>query len=190
MQPNIIHTPKRNNDRWPLLKKELENQNITDYRIWFGETKHKEPKQNISESHKAIVQYAKESGLKEVLIFENDIYFPAADGFKYFLDNKPKEFDIYTAGAYGMSRGLRVGVTQIQRFTGLHCYIVRERFYDTFLSVDGTKDIDYALSDKGEYYIIYPFAAIQHETPSDNKEGLIYQNKPMFRNYKVRGFNC
>lgn len=192
MQANIIHTPKRDNDRLPLLKKELERQNINDYRIWFGETHNAEPKINISESHKNIIRYAKETGLKEVLVFENDVMFPAADGFENFIKNKPeKDYDIYFGGIYGSGRGFKYGINKIYAFSGLHCYIVHERFYDCFLSMDVSKrDLDAALSRNGDYYLIYPFEAIQHETESDNKKGKIYKNSEHFRNYKVRGFNC
>ena len=65
---------------------------------------------------------------------EDDVYFPAQDGFEYFLKNKPDDFDIYLGGIYlGSDKVKEMNQRIRHRFSGLHCYIVHERFYDTFL---------------------------------------------------------
>lgn len=151
------------------LKVEMERQGITEYRIWPAITYANLPRRSgISAAHKQIVRWAMEEGLPEVLIFEDDIRFPAIDGFKYFLSKKPKEdFDLYLVGVY---RGDIAEDGTTKRFTGMTGYIIHERFYDIFLGVDERLDIDGAMAHLGLYFICYPFAAIQHSGFSINMQ--------------------
>ena len=170
---NIIHNQYRP-DRWQTLMHELNRQEIKDYQIWPAILDSPICK-GVSRAHKQIVQAAKESGLPEVIIAEDDIKFPAEDGYKYFLSKKPDSFDLYLGGIY---RGeIKDGKTT--DFSGLHLYIISAKFYDTFLSIDETKHLDTELKDKGDYHVCYPFAAIQYSGFSDversktNFEGLL-----------------
>jgi hypothetical protein len=105
--------------------------------------------------------------LEEVLIAEDDVKFTAPYAFDYFLLQKPKDFDIYLGGiSYGQIDS--EGVTS--DFSGLHLYIIKSRFYDEFLALDETIDIDRTLAGKGKFIVCNPFVAIQHNGYSDNKQ--------------------
>lgn len=52
MTLHIIHLPERQ-DRLVLLKAELEQQNIQDFRIWEGIRNTENPKKGISIAHKS-----------------------------------------------------------------------------------------------------------------------------------------
>jgi hypothetical protein len=191
MTINIIHDLRRL-DRKVLFKNELIRQGITDFKVWDSVHSQKTMKQNISLAHKRIVQDAKDKGVKEVCIAEDDFYFPARDGFKYFMANKPKSFDLYLAGVYVGNKKLNETNNIISLFSGLHFYIVNSRFYDFFLSLPIDNSIDNELSKLsmqgyGKYVVCYPMAAIQHEVPSDNNKGVIYKHKDRFEEKSVYG---
>ncbi len=165
-----------------LLMQQLTAQNITDYKIWPAIMDTPRCK-GISRAHKQIIQSAKENGLPEVLVFEDDIKFEAAGAFDYYMQNKPEDFDIYLGGIY---RG-EILDKRVKTFTGFHCYIVRQRFYDTFLGVDETRDIDHALSRLGDYHVCYPFAAIQHTGIYSDNNGAVSHLEPLLRNRLIYG---
>lgn len=119
---------------------------------------------SINASHKMLVRMAKVAQLEEVCIMEEDVHFPARDGFFHWIEHRPKVFDIYLAGTYGSRNG-----DTVQYPIGLHCYLIHSRFYDKFLSIDPTKHIDTALEGLGVYKVIYPYAAIQRPGFSANK---------------------
>ena len=167
MIPQIITL--RRPERLDRLYKELERQNITEFKLWDGVVK--EPvHEAIAESHKKIVFWAKEQGLNEVLIMEDDVLFPHPEGFKYFMDNKPEDYDLYLAGVYDGK--ITNGLTD--RFCGLHCYFVHSRYYDKFLSSNTSRrHIDYAQQGRGKFVVCYPFAAIQYDGYSDNAKKVV-----------------
>jgi hypothetical protein len=146
----------------------------------------------ISKAHKQIVYWAKTNGLEEVLIGEDDVHFPAGrKGFEYFLENKPKDYDIYLAGVYVGREGLKED-RQLKRFAGMHFYFVHSRFYDKFLALDETQSIDNALGvlaimGQAKIYSLYPMAAIQHENVSATS-GCVFYHKFFFNENNVYGF--
>jgi hypothetical protein len=151
---------------------ELSRQGIKDYRIWPAVFDSPICK-GVSKAHKQIVRCLR--NLPEIIIAEDDIKFPAEDGFEYFLKRKPEDFDLYLGGIY---RGeIKDGKTT--DFSGLHLYIIKQKFYDTFLSINEEKHLDTELKGKGDYHVCYPFAAIQYSGYSDveraktNFEGLL-----------------
>jgi len=166
---HIIHLPERT-DRMELLLKELQEQGITDYRIWPGIKDEANPCRGISAAHKQIVAYAKANNLEEITIAEDDVSFTGPRAWEYYLANKPGTFDLYLASVYVLHE---IRGHHIENFTGLTLYTIRARFYDTFLSTSTEGNIDVNLYGKGWYALCYPFAAIQHETYSDNSKGLI-----------------
>jgi len=98
---HIIHLPERT-DRLILLKKELEEQKIHDFQIWEGIENKEKPYRGISKPHKKIVLHAMKNKLPSVLIGEDDLKFTATGAFNFFLNNIPRDFDIYLAGiVYG-----------------------------------------------------------------------------------------
>lgn len=160
---HVIHNPLME-DRRLIMNYELKRQGITDFKLWPA-LFDKPICKGISRAHKQIVRYAKEHGLKEVTIFEDDVKFPAEDGYQFYLDRKPKNFDLYLGGIY---RGdIKDGKTNY--FSSLHCYTVSERFYDRFLNVPESVPLDTSLLGLGEYYVCYPFAAIQYDGWSEGE---------------------
>ena len=109
-------------------------------------------KQGISRAHKQIVRYAKENNLPEIFICEDDIKLVRP--LNEFISKKPKEFDLYIGGVSSFNKK--------NYFTGMHCYIIRQNFYDVFLSADETQHIDFWLGGRGNYVICSPPVAHQH----------------------------
>lgn len=162
MIANIIHDNKRI-DRFQILHKELTEQNIT-YAIWPA-IKDISPATSVMKAHAQIVKWAKETNQPEVLIMEDDIRFCGPGSFDYYLSNKPTDFDLYLGGIY---YGHILPDNTVKKFSALHCYIIHERFYDTFLQAPIKKHLDTHLSElRGKYVVCNPLAAIQHNGFSD-----------------------
>ncbi len=185
--PNVISNPKRP-QRVERLHAEMGRQGILEYKMWDSVHIPNKPRRTgISMAHKSIVKWALIEGLPSVIIFEDDIKFPAEDGWQYYLKNRPTEpFDLYLGGVY---RGEIAEDGIIKRFTGFHCYEVTERFYTTFLGVDENLDIDGAMSGLGKFYCCYPFACIQHNGWSDNVMGVMDYDH-LLKGRKIYGLNC
>lgn len=161
---NVLHKPDRT-DRHALILKEAEEQGF-EIR-WFDAIVEHPPKTGICKAHKQIIRWAKENKLPYVLVLEDDVKFTDKGALKHFLDNMPEEFDIYLGGVC-----IKTEVPEdriLPRFCCMHCYVVHERFYDTFLGIRENSDIENCLADvKGKYITAYPFIAIQWDTSSDN----------------------
>jgi hypothetical protein len=163
---NIINLPHRM-DRLLLCKQELASQNITDYKIWPGIIDPVKVFRGISQAHKQIVSFAKDNGLPEVLIGEDDLMFTCARSFEYFMENKPSDYDVYLASIYN---GQLNEDNTVRDLAGFTFYMVHSRFYDTFLSLSENDHIDRSLRlYKGRYVVCNPFIAIQRDGFSDNK---------------------
>jgi len=192
MTANIIHNIAET-ERYKLLCEQIDAQKL-DVVLWNAVTNF-DAKTNISKAHKQIVQWAKEKGKKEVLIMEDDVLFPAKDGFQYFLERKPESFDVYLGGIYVGSNRLKQDGKIKFHFSALHCYIVYEKFYDTFLGIDEVQSLDNSLSKLAilglaDIRCCYPFAAIQQELPSTNIQGSVYRHSDFnFNKHLVYGFN-
>lgn len=169
IQPQIISNAKRP-VRVERMNKEMKRQGITDYKIWPSVHIANMPARTaISKAHKQIVEWAANEGLEEVCIFEDDIWFPANDGWQYFLSKKPEKYDLYLIG---ITRGeIKNGITK--RYTGQIGYFIHERYYDTFLRTDERMDIDGAQSGRGEFHVCYPFAGFSYPGWSDNVRGVM-----------------
>ena len=152
-------------ERLVRLLNELESNNINNFELWEGTVDQYSTKRGINKSHKQIVEYAKLAKWDEVLIMEDDVRFCGKDAFNYFLDNKPQDFDIYLSGIY---LGEILPDNSVKSFSGLHCYIVHSKFYDTFLSTPDDEHIDRALANLGTYKVCNPFAAVQYNGFSSN----------------------
>jgi len=171
---NIIHD-SRMIERYDPLIKELKRQHIDDFEIW--------PclilpsvVSSINESHKMIVRHAKESGIDEVAIAEDDVIFPANDGWEYYLRNKPKEYDIYVACTYCIPISNNI-------MTGFHLYMVNAKFYEAFLSLPNNVHIDTAMNDlNGNWKFCYPFAALQRPGWSSNNNAVCNYNSILSNN--------
>ena len=162
------------------LYKELDRQQI-NAKFWEPIYDKQSVVRSINLSHKQIVRFAADHNLPEICIMEEDVMFPAADGWAYFQAQKPAKFDLYLAGAYGLnsvelqkvSNGIEP--VKIKQFAGLHCYIIDQRYYATFLSMPEDKHID-SQAGKGEFYVCAPFAALQHPGWSSNNQQKVNYN--------------
>ncbi len=131
---------------------------------------------SISASHKMIVQDAKERGLVEVAIAEDDVCFPHEKGWEWFLKNKPPLFDIYVGGCYlPFDKQGKEGAFRVNEIVGFHLYIVYSRYYDTFLATDEKQHIDTSQKSK-LMYCCYPMAAIQRSGFSANNMAVCNYN--------------
>lgn len=151
-------------ERTPRLMKELEEQSITNYMLWDG-IHLPSIKESINLAHKQIIRYAKLAEFDEVIIAEDDVKFTHPNSWKFFLENKPKDFDIYLSMIY---TGDIDDNNKLNWFTGMTLYIVKEKFYDTFLSVPDSEHIDRALAYLGNYIMCNPYIAEQYDGISSN----------------------
>lgn len=180
MKAHIIvdrYRPIENTTLGPEMKK----QGI-DYQIWCAVHDNSSVAASINRSHKIIVEHAKREKLPEILIMEEDVWFPGQTGYQYFLQNMPAEFDLYLGGVYDLDqeakRNPRETTIKIKKFTGLHCYIIRARYYNRFLAIPEEAHIDVAQDGKGDFFVCFPFAALQHPGWSANNRMKVDYNTP------------
>lgn len=182
--PNILHNECRH-DRMETLKKEMAEQGIEQYRIWDNIWA---PSviESINLGHKQIVKWAKNEGLPEVLIAEDDLKMTDKGAFDYYIANKPEKFDLWLGGIF-------LGVLNEQNitneFTGMTLYTVHSSFYDTFLATPANMHIDHSLAYKGLYFVCNPFVAIQHNNYSDNVKAHqnydhLFQSRNLYKSNK------
>lgn len=169
---NILH-PSSRKDRYELLMKQLEQQKITDYKLWdnpIGQSM-VQRRSLVCSGHKKIVQHAKDNNLKSVIIAENDITFFGDGAWDYYLKNIPEDYDIYFGMIYvGEIKDNRV----VSESSGFTLYMVNERFYDRFLAAPPDKHIDRTITSLWEQYkfMVCPkFVCHQNDTQSDNTMG-------------------
>jgi hypothetical protein len=168
--PNIISNPKLT-VRVDRMHKEMARQGIEEYRLWPSvQLKDKPTRTGISRAHKSIVEWAGNEGMEEACIFEDDIWFPSTDGYRYFLQNKPEVYDLYLSG---VTRG-EINENKITtRYTGQFGYFIHERYYDMFLKTDERLDIDGGQAGRGYFHVCNPFAAFCYPGWSENVKGVM-----------------
>ena len=175
---NIIYDARRHEKYHPLMD-ELERQCIDDFEIWPC-IMYDNVVSSINASHKMIVRDAQEKGLEEVFIAEDDLFFPASDGWEYFLKNKPKptDYDIYLAATY-------IPTDPPKHICGFHLYCVSSNYYDTFLNAPNDQHIDTAIDNIGGNFVFcYPFPGLQRAGFSANNSmgnGQIVNYNSIFR---------
>lgn len=149
------------------------------------------PQVGISASHRSIVQMAKEKNWEKVYILEDDIKPLAPLSLFLQIEKKiPQDADLFFGGVYDGE----IGAQQTHyanlggRISGLHCYIVYQKFYDKLLSVDPVLNLDYAISQLSpKMYVAYPFLAIQHDGYSYNAKTNTNYNYNLNKKYKLYG---
>lgn len=170
---------ERRDERGPL-EAELKRQGIEAELIYCPSFLPGPPEITINFMHKLFVKLARKHNYPEVCILEADVLFPHPDGWKYFLRNKPHHYDLYLGGTYGNYfeawHEMDSGVYYLtHRPAGFHCYCIHSRYYDKFLSVPGDVHIDDA-QDSGDFFVCYPFAAIQKPSYSAHKRAYANYN--------------
>lgn len=143
---------------------ELSRQGIDDYELWES-IYLKTIKSSINAAHKQIVEFAKVAGWDEVLIAEDDFVGTHENSFKFFISQKPKDYDLFLSMIY---MGDIDENNCVKEFAGMTMYFVHSRFYDTFLSVDPEEHIDRALNGLGVFKVCHPFPFIQRNGFSSN----------------------
>jgi hypothetical protein len=152
---NIL-TLQESEQRQKALIPRLEEQGI-EYEWHYGIMDKMIPFAGIARSHKSIVRKARSRKDKFCCIAEDDVVFTALGSWQHFLNNMPEEFDLYLGG---ISNGHIALNNTCKDFRGLFLYVIHERFYDTFLSLNELTNIDAELAGKGLYYVCNPFAVI------------------------------
>jgi len=165
---NIIHDD-RNFDRLPFVIEEFEKYGI-EYKIWAACIDKKTVLESITESFRRIIQDAKDRGLKETFLAEDDLMFTCDGAWEYFLKNKPEKFDVYIGGSYLIDNQWKYEppVVKVKSWVGNHLIVVHERYYDTWLSSKPDGHIDTEQDGKGEFYVCFPYAALQRPAKSAN----------------------
>lgn len=168
---NVI-LDRRHSEREAEMLLEFEAQGITEYKFWDCIIL-PSVVQSINASHKMIVQDAKDNGLSEVCIFEDDCYFRKKDGWNYFVKNKPESFDVYVGGCYLVDNRNKyeAPLVKVNEWVGNHCIIVHSKYYDTFLSLPHDQHIDTINAGKGDFYLCFPYPALQRAGMSANAPG-------------------
>lgn len=169
MEVHLIYDNRPQPDKMILLSEEIQKQRIVLAKIWEPILSNSVV-ESINATHKAIVRYAKEKRLPEICIMEDDNYFPAIDGWEYFIKNKPDRFDAYMAGTYLINRpeDYSPPVIKVDGWVGNHLIIISQKYYETFLSVPDNEHIDVAQNGRGDFYVCFPFAALQRPGFSAN----------------------
>ena len=147
-----------------------------DFKVWDAIYNPKDGKEGCCRSHKQIVQYAKDNGLKYVAICEDDIVFSSKGAWDFFLKSIPKSFDLYLGCSYSYSHHKYINGVVSNYFDSLTLYIVHERFYDDFLSVPNNVHIDCSLSNfigKKEILICQPYVCKQTDGYSFNQQKVV-----------------
>lgn len=168
--PNIISNHKIQ-VRQQQLHKEMARQGVSDYKLWPSVHIANKPKRTgISRAHKQIVEWALIEQIPEVCIMEDDVWFPATDGFQHFIKNKPEVYDLYLGG---ITRGDIDGNNCVKRYTGQFAYFIHEKYYTTFLDTDENLDIDGGQSGRGHFVVCNPMACFCYPGWSDNCNGVM-----------------
>jgi len=160
----IVHNENDTERHFRLLK-ELAEQGIEKYEIFPAIHDISSVKRGINLAHKSVVEYAMVAGFDEVCVMEDDIRATSYGSWDYFLANKPEDFDLYLSGIY---IGHIFPDNTVHSFSGFHCYIVKKKFYETFLSMPDDAHIDRVLEGQGKYVVCNPFAFIQYNGKSSN----------------------
>jgi hypothetical protein len=160
------------------LMRELRVQQIIDFNIWAGLDDPDFPARGILKSHQQIVEFAKQSSLKQIMIAEDDIKFTTKGAWGYYLASQPENFDLYLGGIIW---GNIENENLVNDFSGTSLYTISERFYDVLLSIEPGKDFDRQLAGKGIFKVCDPMVALQHNGYSDNRRQFIDFSKYISR---------
>lgn len=162
---NVIFDNRHTPTDYERLLGEFITQGITSYKFWDAIILTHSVIDSIAASHKMIVQNAKDKGIKECFILEQDATFTSPNAWKYFLDNKPKSFDLYLWGSHIVPLSNKC-------VCGFQLYVISEKFYSIFLEVPNGLHIDSAMDEiKGDYHFCYPFPCLQRAGFSANNPG-------------------
>lgn len=164
-----IINDNRQLDRLPPLIEQCEKYRI-DYEIVPACIDKKTILESITESFKRLVRFAKETRMNEIWIAEDDLMFPSDGSWGYFVKNKPKVFDVYIGGSYLIHNEWKYEppTVKVNEWVGNHLIVISERYYDRWLETKDFGHIDSEQRGKGEFYVCFPYAALQRPSKSAN----------------------
>lgn len=168
---NVIFDSRHTPQDYERLLGEFITQGITKFKFWDAVVLTHSVIDSIAASHKMIVQDAKDRGLKECIVLEQDAAFTSPNAWKYFVDNKPKDFDLYLWGSLTVPISNKI-------ICGFQLYIISGKFYDTFLAVKENQHIDTAMNDvEANFHFCYPFPCLQRVGFSANNNEVVDYTK-------------
>jgi len=185
----VVHLKNRK-DREENMIKEL-NSFVDNWEV-FDAIKMNPGYKGTSESFKSIIRDAKDKGLDQVLVFEDDVRFTSKKSkikFQNAIDSLPEKWDVLLGGVYTMSKPRKINkinkhLVKVGDFSSLHCILINKSAYDKILEHDPNtvKHLDRYLGklsreDKLKTYLTYPMVAIQYNTYSDNVNKSVNYNK-------------
>lgn len=176
----VIIYDNRRSEKEPLFKEQLERQGIKKYEIFPAIVLTHSVIESISASFKEVIRQAKENNEEEICIFEDDIFMPNENAWKYFLENKPAKYSVYIGGNYLIDNRLNytAPLVQCNEWVGNHCILVHNSYFDTWLETDEKLHCDNAQANKGIFYSCFPFIALQRagNFSLNHKEIVNYNN--------------
>jgi len=195
-------------DRWEECVEEFDKHsiNVERYKAFDGKDLESLPGLNSGQvgaiySHRGIIQEAKERGLDNILILEDDVKFDDEVNLKFseIYDRIPKDWDIILFGgnhvgnnpwAKGQMTKVSENVFRVTHSLALHCYAVKNTVYDMSIDVlskmNNTNDALFAeIQSKVNCYIIRPHLAWQRPSYSDlcelySDHIALYDDKALF----------
>jgi GR25 family glycosyltransferase involved in LPS biosynthesis len=141
----------------------------------------------ILETHLNLLQEAKDEGLKEIVIMEDDVVFTdEIYKFDEYLDNVPEDWDMIFVGGnhmYGETpHFINDKILKVNGTVAIHCIIIKESIMDVILEIakNRKKQIDGYYADIQTGYNVYSFTpnmALQSEDFSDIQKRVVnYDN--------------
>ncbi len=170
---NIIHLPKNLFEEGTVeyeeavfrednIKKQVQENSIQDYKIWDGVYMPQIPFMGINLAFKRLITHAKETGLKSMVIAEDDFALTCPTSWGRFLDTTPKDFDIFMGCVFDAQLNSENRI--MFGYCGNTILRVHERFYEAFLNMKVDNNLDREIgrfAHKYKYIVANPFIATQ-----------------------------
>lgn len=147
--------------------------------------------QGIATAHMNAIQYAKDKGLEQICILEDDVWFQSEKSKEYAdncFNNVPDDYNILLGGIYSGTTNVSDNVywNIPKNYCALHFYIVRNTVYDKLLSFQKNSHIDRWIAINIEkVYVSKEFFAIQYDGFSDNVKQQTNYNSTRLKSYPV-----
>ena len=185
--PNVLYDD-RFPDRFHHIAEEMKVQGIENYNL-CSPIYASSVVESINLSQKKIVQDAKDRGDKYTCIIEDDIEFACKGAWDYFLKNMPKSFSVYIGGSYLIDNRneYKEPLVKVNEWVGNHCIIIHESYYDKFLALPSNQHIDTANRGLGDFYVCFPFVALQRAGFSSNNMAVCDYNQSIPKEYIYKG---
>lgn len=163
---NTINLYKRT-DRLLSIAQQAREQNFA-LRIWPGVEGDTSMK-NINAAYRKIIKEASTNGDAYAIIMEDDCLFSSPNSFRYYMDNRPENFDIWL----GMVYAAEVKNGRIMNgYSGNTLITITRDFYYYWLSMPDDVHPDRWVGQfayERKYYVCEPYVCRQLNGYSDNK---------------------